>query len=89
MPQSLEVLIERTSRGDREAFATFYDLTVVPAWRLARLVEPDDEKAEELLVAAYLVAWTEAAGCPASGRPPLTWLLWLVQATGRPGSGTR
>jgi hypothetical protein len=76
-PDELSVLLERSSRGELEAFLTFYDATSSLVWRLelGRWRSPS-----AALVAThqrFLAAWDRAVEHSSSGLSPQAWLLSL------------
>ena len=57
---ALANLLKRSSRGDNEAFAAFYDATSARAFGLAVRVVRDPAQAEEVAQEAFLEVWRTA-----------------------------
>ena len=75
---ALAELLKRSSRGDGDAFARFYDATAARAFGLAVRVVRDPAQAEEVAQEAFLEIWrTSGRFDPAKGSP-LGWLLTIV-----------
>ncbi len=74
----LSDLLKRSSRGDQDAFARFYDGTAARAFGLAVRVVRDRAQAEEVAQEAFLEVWrTSARFDPARGSA-IGWLLTIV-----------
>lgn len=74
-----EALFARVSRGDAEAFASFYDrhegLLFGVAWRILM----SDVDAEDVLQEAAVLIWERAPAYDASLGRPLSWAVTLVR----------
>jgi RNA polymerase sigma-70 factor (ECF subfamily) len=73
-------LLRRSARGDRRAFAAFYDLTSTHAWRTARCLGADAREAEDVLERVYVDLWRHGADARLQ-RDPVTWLLARIHRT--------
>lgn len=71
---SLRVLMDRTARGDQEAFAEVYDRTSGQVLRLIHDIVSDRAAAEEVLQAAYLDVWRCAGEGAAVSGSVLGWI---------------
>jgi RNA polymerase sigma-70 factor (ECF subfamily) len=71
-------LLRRSSRGDSEAFARFYDATSARAFGLAVRVVRDRAQAEEVAQEAYLDVWRTASRYDVSRGSAIGWLLTIV-----------
>lgn len=70
-------LLQRSARGDVDAFMRFYDATCAVTYRWALLIDADRERAGRRTCAIYERAWRSAAQQPSSGLSPLAWLITL------------
>lgn len=75
----LRQLLDRVAADDTASFGEFYDLTVDPAYRLARLCA--DNLAEEVVEDAYRRAWRQRRDFRASRLSPLAWILALTRGS--------
>ena len=71
-------LLKRSSRGDGEAFAAFYDATAARAYGLAVRVVRDRAQAEEVTQEAFLEVWRTAARFDPERGSAVGWLLTIV-----------
>jgi len=71
-------LLRRSSRGDSDAFARFYDATSTRAYGLAVRVVRDPAQAEEVAQEAYLEVWRTAGRYDAGRGSAIGWLLTIV-----------
>jgi RNA polymerase sigma-70 factor (ECF subfamily) len=77
-----ELLLLRSGRGDRAAFAQLYDATCGPVYRLA-LCLAGEAGADEVLVQGYLAAWHAAPRFDPAQGSALVWLLRQVHDVAR------
>lgn len=75
---ALADLLKRSSRGDNEAFAAFYDLTSARAFGLAVRVVRDPAQAEEVAQEAFLEVWRTASRFQPERGSAIGWLLTIV-----------
>lgn len=75
---ALAELLTRSSRGDSQAFAAFYDATSARAYGLAVRVVRDPAQAEEVAQEAYLEVWRTAARFRSEKGSAIGWLLTIV-----------
>ena len=75
---ALAELLTRSSRGDNEAFAAFYDATSARAFGLAVRVVRDPAQAEEVAQEAYLEVWRTATRFRSERGSAIGWLLTIV-----------
>lgn len=74
----LAELLQRSSRGDEQAFAELYDATSARAYGLALRVVRNPAHAEEVLQEAYLDAWRTSARFEPGRGSAVGWLLTIV-----------
>lgn len=75
---ALAELLKRSSRGDNEAFAAFYDATSARAFGLAVRVVRDPAQAEEVAQEAFLEVWRTASRFQSERGSAIGWLLTIV-----------
>ena len=75
---ALANLLTRSSRGDNEAFAAFYDATSARAFGLAVRVVRDPAQAEEVAQEAFLEVWRTATRFQSARGSAIGWLLTIV-----------
>ena len=74
----LAELLKRSSRGDENAFAEWYDATSTRAFGLAVRVLRDRAQAEEVTQESYLDCWRHAARFDVAKGSAISWLLTIV-----------
>jgi len=74
----LAELLKRSSRGDENAFAEWYDATSTRAFGLAVRVLRDRAQAEEVTQESYLDCWRQAARFDVARGSAISWLLTIV-----------
>ncbi|WP_107774054.1 ECF RNA polymerase sigma factor SigK [Nocardioides sediminis] len=74
----LAELLQRSSRGDEQAFARLYDATSSRAYGLALRVVRNPAHAEEVAQEAYLDAWRSSSRFDPARGSALGWLLTIV-----------
>jgi RNA polymerase sigma-70 factor (ECF subfamily) len=74
----LAALLQRSARGDEEAFAAFYDATSARAYGLALRVVRNPAHAEEVAQEAYLDAWHACTRFDPARGSAAGWLLTIV-----------
>jgi RNA polymerase sigma-70 factor (ECF subfamily) len=74
----LAELLQRSSRGDEQAFAQLYDATSSRAYGLALRVVRNPAHAEEVAQEAYLDAWRSSSRFDPARGSALGWLLTIV-----------
>ncbi|KRB72733.1 hypothetical protein ASE01_22045 [Nocardioides sp. Root190] len=77
-----ETLLGRAARGDRDAFASFYDQTSHHVYRFALLTAGAPEPAEQVCRTTYLRAWHRAGQYDARSASPIAWLISLARDAG-------
>lgn len=75
---ALADLLRRSSRGDSEAFAGFYDATSARAYGLAVRVVRDPAQAEEVTQESFLEVWRTASRFRSDRGSAIGWLLTIV-----------
>ncbi|MEQ6899877.1 ECF RNA polymerase sigma factor SigK [Nocardioides sp. YIM 152588] len=73
----LAVLLKRSARGDRAAFAELYDATAARLHGLVLRVVRDRAQAEEVTQEAYLEIWRTAARFDPARGSALSWLMTI------------
>jgi RNA polymerase sigma-70 factor (ECF subfamily) len=76
------LLVERLSRGDREALAELYDRHSARVFGLALRLLGNREQAEDLVHEVFLEAWRHAAQYSEARGSVLTWLLLRTRSRG-------
>jgi RNA polymerase sigma-70 factor (ECF subfamily) len=74
----LDAMLRRVARGDREAFAKFYDSTRARVFGLVLRVLRDPGYAEETAQDVFIQVWRTAAGYDARQGSALAWLMTLA-----------
>ncbi|MCO1577254.1 sigma-70 family RNA polymerase sigma factor [Crossiella sp. SN42] len=75
VPEQPEELLVLAARGDREAFARFYDTVIGPVWGVIRQVVRDQTRSAEIAESVFLAAWREAAAFDPAGESALAWIV--------------
>lgn len=75
---ALARLLARCARGDRDAFAAWYEATASRAYGLALRVVRDPAQAEEVVQDAFLETWRAASRFDPERGSPLAWLLTIT-----------
>jgi RNA polymerase sigma-70 factor (ECF subfamily) len=81
-PESTEdgiQLLGRVARGDREAFAQFYDRFAGVLYATALKILQDAKEAEDVLQEVFLQIWDKAGNYDPNLGKPLTWTLTLMR----------
>ncbi|WP_322937554.1 ECF RNA polymerase sigma factor SigK [Nocardioides bizhenqiangii] len=71
-------LLQRSAKGDRDAFASLYDATAARVHGLAVRVVRDRAQAEEVTQEAFLEIWRTASRFDPERGSALSWLLTIV-----------
>jgi RNA polymerase sigma-70 factor, ECF subfamily len=74
----LDALLRRVARGDRDAFASVYDLTKTRVYGLVIRVLRDSGYSEETTQEIYLEVWRSAAEFDSAKGSALAWLLTMA-----------
>ncbi|MGO1057415.1 sigma-70 family RNA polymerase sigma factor [Crossiella sp. CA198] len=74
-PATAEELLVLAARGDRAAFAGFYDAVIGPVWGIVRQLVRDETASAEITEAVLLAAWREAAGFDPDRGSALAWIV--------------
>lgn len=84
-PPGADDLLIAAGRGDRDAFAVFYDRTAAAVFGLLRSVLLDDAATESATRRVYLHLWRNAARFDPAGRSAYSLLLAIArrELTGR------
>jgi RNA polymerase sigma-70 factor (ECF subfamily) len=72
---SLEELVLRAGRGDRSAFAAFFDRTAPVVLRFAHFALGRARAREQMVRAVYLTSWVRAAKFDSADGGAVAWLL--------------
>lgn len=75
----MELLLERTARGDRAAFAALYEATCDKLFGVVLRVLPERAEAEDVLQSAYLKIWRAADGYHANRASPIAWMAAIAR----------
>ncbi|VBA34443.1 ECF RNA polymerase sigma factor SigK [Mycobacterium innocens] len=78
LSSDLSALLHQIARGDRNAFATFYDHTKTRVYGLVARVLRDPGYSEETTQEIYLEVWRTASEYDAVKGSPLAWLLTMA-----------
>jgi len=76
--EELVVLLQRTARGDQDAFTRLYDATTARLHGLVLRVLRDPAQAEEVTQEVYVEIWRQSARYDASAGSPLAWMMTLA-----------
>ncbi len=91
--QGWVTLIERTGRGDQDAFGSLYDQSSPRVYGLALRILGDFAVAEEVTLDVYVQVWQQAKAYDASRGTPMGWLVTLTRSRAidrmRSGAATR
>ena len=71
-------LLQRSARGERDAFASLYDATAARVHGLALRVVRDPAQAEEVTQEAFLEIWRTASRYDAERGSAVSWLLTIA-----------
>lgn len=77
-PAELSVLLQAIGRGDREAFARFYDATSSRVYGAVLRVLRDRGFSEECVQDVYLEVWQKAPSFSPSQGSPAAWLVTMA-----------
>ena len=77
--QQLDALLGQVAKGDRRAFAEFYERTVDRCMALAVSVLGSRTWAEDCVADAYVTAWRQAATFDAARAPAIAWLFLICR----------
>ena len=78
MSSDLDALLRRVARGDRDAFAAFYDHTKTRVYGLVTRVLRDSGYSEETTQEVYLEVWRTASEYDSAKGSALAWLLTMA-----------
>jgi RNA polymerase sigma-70 factor, ECF subfamily len=78
LSSDLDALLRRIARGDRDAFAAFYDHTKTRVYGLVTRVLRDSGYSEETTQEVYLEVWRTAAEYDSAKGSALAWLLTMA-----------
>jgi RNA polymerase sigma-70 factor, ECF subfamily len=78
LSSDLDALLRRVARGDRDAFATVYDLTKTRVYGLVIRVLRDSGYSEETTQEIYLEVWRTASEYDSAKGSALAWLLTMA-----------
>jgi RNA polymerase sigma-70 factor (ECF subfamily) len=81
-PASSPALVGGMARGDRDAFARFYDLHASLVFTFALRLLRDRAEAEEVTQDVFLQAWRQAGEYREERGTPEAWLLTMVRSRG-------
>ena len=74
----LAALLQRSARGDEQAFAAVYDVLSAKAYGLALRVVRDPAQAEEVVQESFLEVWRMASRYEADRGSAAAWILTIV-----------
>jgi RNA polymerase sigma-70 factor (ECF subfamily) len=75
-------LLAAIARGDRDAFARFYDLHAGLVHTFALRILREREEAEEVVQDVFVQVWRQAGGYSAERGTPEAWLITLTRSRG-------
>jgi RNA polymerase sigma-70 factor, ECF subfamily len=78
LSSDLDALLRRVARGDRDAFAAFYDQTHSRVYGLVIRVLRDSGYSEETTQEVYLEVWRTASAYDSAKGSALAWLLTMT-----------
>jgi RNA polymerase sigma-70 factor (ECF subfamily) len=78
LSSDLDALLRRVARGDRDAFATIYDLTKSRVFGLVVRVLRDPGYSEETTQEIYLEVWRTASEFDSAKGSALAWLMTMA-----------
>lgn len=76
---SLETLLGRCARGDRQALETLYRLTSPKLYGVALALLKRADLAEDVLQDGYMKIWTRSASYNPGKGAPMTWMISIVR----------
>ncbi len=78
--QSAELIewLQRSARGDEQAFAAFYDATSARVYGLVRRVVRDPSQAQEVAQEVYIDLWRQSARFDPARGSAMSWLLTMA-----------
>jgi RNA polymerase sigma-70 factor (ECF subfamily) len=76
------MLLGEIARGDRDAFARFYDLHVALVHTLALRILHERGEAEEVVQDVFVQVWRQAANYSANRGTPEAWLVTMTRSRG-------
>ncbi len=74
----LVVLLQRSARGDQDAFARLYDATSARLHGLVLRVLRDPSQSEEVTQEVYVEIWRQSARYDATAGSPLAWMMTMA-----------
>lgn len=75
----LEVLLARSAKGDRAAFAALYQATSSKLWGIVARILPRRDLAEDVLQDVYVKIWEKAGTFDATKASPITWMATIAR----------
>jgi RNA polymerase sigma-70 factor (ECF subfamily) len=75
----LDVLLRKTARGDRAAFARLYELSSAKLFGVALRILRQRDMAEDVLQEAFIAIWQRAADFDPAKGSAMTWLNTVVR----------
>ncbi len=75
----LIALLDRTSKGDRKAFAALYDATNMKLFGIVLRILRKQEIAEEILQEVYVKIWHRSGDFRANRGSPITWMATIAR----------
>ncbi|WHT22677.1 sigma-70 family RNA polymerase sigma factor [Crossiella sp. CA-258035] len=75
VPDQPDELLVLAARGDREAFARFYDTVIGPVWGTIRQVVRDQARSAEVAESVLVQAWREATAFDPARESALAWIV--------------
>lgn len=76
--ESFETLLERTARGDQQAFSELYDRTAPRVLGLVKRVLIDHAQSEEVAQEIFLEIWKSAARFETTRGSAMSWILTMT-----------
>src|SRR3984893_11528945 len=78
LSSDLDALLRKVAGGDREAFATIYDLTKTRVYGLVIRVLRDSGYSEETTQEVYLEVWRTASEYDSAKGSAMSWLMTMA-----------
>ena len=77
--EEIETLIDRTSSGDRDAFADLYRHTSAKLFGTVLRILKTEAETEEAVQEIYVKIWRASGRYRAGGTSPMTWLITIAR----------
>ena len=78
---AVELLLQRSARGNRTAFAELYDIMAVPVYMIILARAANGPQAERLVLAVFLGLWERCPLYPQRSHSAVPWILAYAEQT--------